>query len=226
MQNIEEINLVTDKLAVKPNYDLDNRITYIEAYFNDEGQVLIVGVVDNNYIYWASLTDSSDVEMNGYIFDYISVGRVKKVCSLPKAAESVGLHYEGVKRWVKIRLTRKKEDDMAWNTPFGASFASSQRKHNGQFFAKQIAGYMTGIRAKCKLREAGGAYEKVLDYYLAVMNEDDGNSNYYYKVKNLIHIMESEDYLYGSENPEIRRKYIRLREFGEALYNRYMTAAR
>ena len=226
MQNIEELNLVTDKLAVKPNYDFGNRVTYIEAYFNDKGQILIVGVVDNNYIYWASLTDSSDVEMNGYIFDYISVGRIKKTCSISKAVESVGLHYQEVKRWVKICLTRKAEDRMSWNTPFGASFVSSQVKHNGQFFAKHVAYYMTGIREKCRLREADGAYEQVLDYYLAVMNEDDGDSNYYFKVKNLINIMESEDYLYGSENPEIRRKYISLREYGEKLYNRYMSAAR
>ena len=52
MQNIEELNLVTDKLTVEPNYSLENKMTCIEVYFNDAEQVLIVGVVDNNYIYW------------------------------------------------------------------------------------------------------------------------------------------------------------------------------
>ena len=60
MKNIEELNLITTNTEVKPNYSLENKETSIEVFFNDAGQVLIVGVVDNNYIYWASLTDSSD----------------------------------------------------------------------------------------------------------------------------------------------------------------------
>lgn len=226
MQNIEELNLVTDKLAAKPNYSLENRETSIEVYFNDKNQVLIVGVVDNNYIYWASLTGSDDKEMNGYIFDYISRGKIRKVTQLYKAVESAGLRLEDVRRWVKICLTRKPGDPMSWLTPFRSNYTSSQIKNNGAFFAKDIAYYMTGTRGKCGLREAGGAYEKVLDYYLGLMNEDNGEANYYYQVKNVIDILESEDYLYGSENPEIRRKYIQLREYGEKLYNRHMRAGR
>lgn len=226
MQNIEELNLVTDKLAVKPNYGLENIVTYIDVYFNEMGQVLIVGEVDNNYIYWASLTESRDKEMNGYIFDYISRGRIKKVTHFFKVVEAAGFLFEDVRRWVKIRLTRRPNDLMAWITPFEANFASDQVKYNGQFFAKSISYYMRDIREKCRLREADGAYEKVLDYYLTVMNADDGDAGYYFKVKKLIRIIEAEDYLYGSENPEIRRKYIKLRELSESLYNRYMSAAR
>ena len=76
IQNIEEINLITDKLQVKPNYSLENKTTSIEVYFNDKGQVLIIGVVDNNYIYWGSLTDSNDKEINRDVFDYISQGQM------------------------------------------------------------------------------------------------------------------------------------------------------
>lgn len=226
MQNIEELNFVTDKLAVKPNYSLDNQRTCIDVYFNDKGQVLIVGEVDNNYIYWASLTSSGDREINGYIFDYISWGKIKKVTQFYKAVGAMGFSFEEVKRWVKIRLTRKSDDMMSWNTPFGASYSSGQMKYNGQFFAKNLSYYLTDVREKCRLREAGGAYEPVLDYYLNVMRQDDGEASYYVRVKKLINIIEAEDYLYGSENMEIRRKYIRLREMSESLYNRYMSAAR
>lgn len=48
----------------------------------------------------------------------------------------------------------------------------------------------------------------------------------YEKVKQLINIIGSGEYLYGSENPEIRRKYIELREISEKPYNRYMSAVR
>lgn len=226
MKNIEELNLITTNTEVKPNYSLENKETSIEVFFNDAGQVLIVGVVDNNYIYWASLTDSSDKEMNANIFDYISRGSVRKVSHLYQVIVAAGLSYEEIRRWVKICLRRKPDDPMSWLTPFEGNFCSTQIQHNGKFFARDIAGYMDENRKKCRFREAGGAYEKVLDYYLSVFNEDDGDDFYYVRIKNLIRIIESEEYLYGSENLQIRRKYIELRKKTESLYNRYMSAVR
>ena len=98
MKNIEELNLITINTEVKPNYSLENKETSIEVFFNDAGQVLIVGVVDNNYIYWASLTDSSDKEMNANIFDYISRGSVRKVSNLYQVIVAAGLSYEEIRR--------------------------------------------------------------------------------------------------------------------------------
>lgn len=226
MQNIEELNLITETNQSKPNYNLENIETSIEVYFDNTTKVLIVGVVDNNYIYWASLTDSSDKEMNANIFDYISQGKIRKAGHLYKAIAAAGLSFEEVKGWVKISLRRKPGDPMSWLTPFEANYSSTQIQHNGRFFAGNIAGYMDKERKKCRFREAGGAYEKVLDYYLSVMDEDDGDPQFYFKIKPLIGMLEAEDYLYGSENPEIRRKYIELRKRAESLYNRYMSAAR
>ena len=157
---------------------MENKETSIEVYFNDNGQVLIVGVVDNNYIYWASLTDSSDKEINSCIFDYISRGKIRKVSHLYQAIEAAGLSFQEVKRWVKISLKRKPGDEMAWLTPFRANYGSSQIQHNGRFFAGDIGSYMQGVQKKCKFREADGAYEKVLDYYLTVLKEDGGNERY------------------------------------------------
>ena len=226
MKNIEELNLITTNTEVKPSYSLENKETSIKVFFNNAGQVLIVGVVDNNYIYWASLTDSSDKEMNANIFDYISRGTIRKVSHLYQAIEAAGLSYEEIRRWIKICLRRKSDDPMSWLTPFGGNFCSTQIQHNGKFFARDIAGYMDANREKCRFREAGGDYEKVLDYYLSIFDEDDGNDFCYVSLQKLIHIIESEEYLYGSENPEIRRKYIELRKKAESLYNRYMTVVR
>lgn len=226
MQNIEEINLVSEKTEEKPNYSLENKLTWMDVYFNGEGQVLIVGVVDNNYIYCASLTNSDDRELNRSIFDYISRGKIRKVSHLSQALKVAGLDYGKVKRWVKISLKRKPEDPMYFVTPFDGNYGSAQVENNGKFFAKDISYYLTRVRAKCAFREADGAYEKVLDYYLSVLKDDNGDALYYQRIKNLINIIESEAYLYGSENPEIRRKYIELRELSEKLYNRYMSAVR
>lgn len=226
MQNIEELNLITENIQVTPNYSFENSVTSIEVYFDNAGKVLIVGVIDNNYIYWASLTDSSDKVMNGAIFDYISRGKIRKVSHLYQAIAAAGLSFEEVKRWVKICLRRKPGDPMSWLTPFEANYGSTQIQHNGRFFAGDIAGYMDKDRKRCRFREAGGAYEKVLDYYLSIFDEDDGDALYYVRVKSLINLIEAEEYLYGSENPEIRRKYIELRKRAESFYNRYMSAVR
>ena len=138
MKNIEELNLITTNTEVKPNYSLENKETSIEVFFNDAGQVLIVGVVDNNYIYWASLTDSSDKEMNANIFDYISRGSVRKVSHLYQVIVAAGMSYEEIRRWVKICLRRKPDDPMSWLTPFEGNFCSTQIQHNGKFFARDI----------------------------------------------------------------------------------------
>ena len=79
MKNIEELNLVNAKNQKQPNYSLEGKQTSIKVCFNDEGQVLIIGEVDNNYIHWASLTDSGDRETNRDIFNYISKGEFSKV---------------------------------------------------------------------------------------------------------------------------------------------------
>lgn len=226
MQNIEEINLVSKEVIIIPNYSLKNSLPWIDVYFNDQGQVLIVGVVDNNYIYWASLTKSDDRELNRSIFDYISRGKIRKVSHLHQALKVAGLDYGKVKRWVKISLKRKPDDPMYFFTPFDGNYGSAQMENNGKFFAKDISYYLTRVRAKCAFREAGGTYEKVLDHYLSVLSADNGDQRYYEKVKGLINIIEAEEYLYASGIPEIRSKYIELRELSEKLYNRYMSAVR
>ena len=73
------------------------------------------------------------------------------------------------------------------------------------------------------------AYDEMLgdaEEYLTVLKEDDGNPLYYFKVKNIFEIIQSESYLYGSESPAIREKYCEIVEKLEGLYNRYMSAAR
>lgn len=223
IQNLEEINLLVE---TEPNYSLENKVTSIDVYFNDKEQVLIVGVVDNNYVYWVSLTDSSDRELNSCIFDYISKGKIRKAGHLSRAIQAAGLSWDEVRHWVKISLKRRTDDLNYWMTPFMGNYGSDQRQHNGNFFARDIACYVASVREKCKMREADGTYEKVLDSYRAVLNRDDGDSLFYIKVKGLEDILRAEEYLYGTENAEIRRKYIELRKSIEDLYNRYMTAVR
>ena len=54
--DITILNLVNQNTQVIPNYDLSGRETSISIYFNNDNDVIIVGEVDPNYIYWASTT--------------------------------------------------------------------------------------------------------------------------------------------------------------------------
>lgn len=227
MKKMETYNYVNDRSSVTPNYSLDGKQTAIDVYFNDNNEVLIVGFVDNNYIHWASLTKASDKELNEQIFNYISEGEIHKVTHLYQALKETGLEYGEVMKWLHIRLTRK-ERRLCWNTPFGHSYGdgTSQLPYNGRFFATDISVYYKDIQRKCRFREAGGAYEKVLDNYLRVLQDDEGDKCYYTRVKDLVDIIREEDYLMMSPTPEVRAKYLKLQEIISSLYNRYMTAVR
>lgn len=228
MRNIEDLNLVNAKNQKHPNYSLEGKQTSIKVCFNDGGQVLIIGEVDNNYIHWASLTDSDDRETNRDIFNYISKGKFLRVTHSYLALQEAGLTYEEVSKWLQIKLTRKPDCPMAWLTPFEGNYGASpsQLEHNGDFFARDISHYLNQVHKKCEFREAGGAYEKVLDYYLTILQDDGGEARYYEKVRKLEEILRKEDYLFASENPGVRQKYIACRQALSTLYNRYMTAVR
>lgn len=225
---MESYNYVKEHNRATPRYSMTGKETSIEVYFNDKEEVLIVGVVDNNYVHWVSFTNSEDRERNAQIFDYISKGEIIRVTQLYKALREIGLEYGEVKRWLHISLTRDTQHRMRWNTPFGYGYGDKpgQLENNGRFFAKDIAVYYKRVQQRCRLREAGGAYEKVLDNYLKVLKADEGRDDYYQRVKDLIEIIRQEDYLYASPDPVIRRKYTELMEIGDRLYNRFMSVAR
>lgn len=223
---IQSLNLINKNTKVNPNYDLSNRRTHIELYFNTLNDLLIVGVVDNNYIYWASKTKVYEKEINEEIFNYIENKSFELVSNENSVFKSINISYEELKMWYKTSLVRTSEHNMAWMTPFGHCYGADQIENNGKYFANDVAGYLKDLLRKCKFREAGGSYIKILDYYLDILKKDDNNIYYYKEVEDLIKLLENENYLVVSDNEGIRQKYLLIKQISANLYNQYMSAIR
>ena len=79
--------------------------------------------------------------------------------------------------------------------------------------------------AKCKYRLMDNYYFKILEDYKKLLKQKE-NYEYYYEMKPLISLLESESYLKLCSNEEIRNMYLDCMKECSNLYNRYMSAVR
>jgi hypothetical protein len=220
-------NLINSKTKVTPSYDLKGRETSICLSFSKNKEVLIIGKVDNNYIYWASFSKIYDKEKNEAIFNHIANNPYDLVSNEYTVLKSVSFAYDDLKLWYNTELVRTTSDyNMAWKTPFGHYYGKDQVQFNGKYFSNDVAGFLDILLERCRFREANGSYEEVLDYSLNELMKNDKDVLYYTKVKSLIEMLIKEDYLVMSDHEHIRRKYILFRETADKLYNRYQSAIR
>ncbi len=224
----KEYNLVNDQTKVEPNYDLSNRETSISILIDLYGNLIMLGVVDNNYIHWASLTKTEDKYLNEIIFNHLANDKYDKVSYCYKAFREKGIEYEDLKHWYNASLIRDSRYNMAWETPFGHYYASNQIENNGKFFANNVSHFLASLQERCDFRECNGEYIKVLEYYCNVLLNNQMDTNYanYCMVKPIEEILLKEDYLRVSKNSEIRELYIQCMDLISNLYNRYMTVVR
>ena len=230
--DITKINLVNDSTKEEPKYELARKGISITLFFNTNNDLLIVGNVDNNFIHWASLSKTTDREQNEAIFNHIAYEPFEAVAYKVSLLRSVQTGYWDAPRdnpldnpaWHQARLTRIMDGNMLWSTPFGHDYG--KEKPAGDSFARDVESYQYGLLEKCRIREAGGAYEKVLDNcldkMLKVIDDDYG----YPQVEELIKIIDQDDYLVSSPNEQIREKYINFLNLKSQLYNQYMTRVR
>lgn len=226
--DVRNLNLVNRNTRIIPNYDVSKRETSICLYFNRKGKVLIIGRLDNNYIYWASFTNTDDRELNEAIFNYIADDFFKfdMVSSERKVLEFINFPYDALDTWYQTELRRTSEYDMAWQTPFGHYYGKESIKDNAGYFARDVSGHLKTLLTRCQFREANGAYEEVLDYCLCELSMDGGNVYYYEQVKDMINMLREEQYLILSDQEQIREKYFRFRKEAERLYNQCQSASR
>ena len=220
---VERLNLVCKENAVTPNYDLGNRETYITLYFTLTNEVVIAGEVDNNYIYWLSITKTGDTETNEQIFNHIASGAYQYVSNMHLALRQAGLEYSVLRDYYAARLTREKTGDMAWRTPFGHSYGKSES--NGRYFARDVSGFVCVLRRRCEIRQAGGAYQAVLQAYADSISAAD-DMDYGLTVKPVAELLAKERYLAISPDRDVRELYRRCCDLCAERYNAYMTAVR
>ncbi len=226
--DVKKLNLVNGSSKVTPNYDLSMAQSWIRLFLNRNGKLLIIGQADNNYIYWASLTDQNEKEKNEAIFNYIADEslRFDMVSNEWLVFNAAGVPYDELKTWYQTDLVRPLEQNVAWKTPFGHYYGKDQAELNGRSFARDVSQYLDVLKKRCRFREANGAYEAVLDYCLGELSGDYGNALYYTQIEDLISMLRQEQYLVLSDQEQIREKYLLVAETAGKLYNQYQSAIR
>ena len=213
--DIQMLNLVNVQNRKNPGYPLDRKHTYLELFFSPKNDVLIVGVVDNNYIYWASLTKTNETEKNAAIFGEIAKGQFTSVSALHCVLSNVSLTYAELKHWHHVEHRRN---------PSGMFYTYGNPDEHASLFGNYISKYPDEVRKRCRAREAESAYFDVMHTYLEIISRYPENPLYYTQISEIIRIIQSDNYLLLSENIDIRQLYIQLQNKASERYNAYMTA--
>ncbi len=219
LEELQQYNAVSKKNFVFPQYDLTKKETGMTLYFNSEGEVIIVGTVDN-YIFWLSVTKTEDMALNEEIFNRIDSGKLVRVSYLHKVLAEKNMTFGDLEKYYMVRLKRSHEQNMAWETPFGHYYGKDQAERNGSFFARDVKGFVNEVNKWCEVRECGGMYADILKSYADTLNKA---TEYDTTVQTLQNLLKAEDYLCISEREEVRRLYVECCARCSELYNRYMT---
>ena len=199
----------------------------IDIYLRSDNLAIIVGAADQSYIYWLSETDVRDTATVRDIYDYIYDYDYVTVTTLQSSVSAVGMTYEELRELYHVALERTPEPGMLWKTPFGHYYGTDQIKHNGTYFANDLAALPGKIRSQCLAREADGLYVAVLQRYLDVLSMPVSDPvKAYVDAKPLMDIIAAEKYLRFSEREEVRNLYLAIYRKCAALYNGFMSAVR
>lgn len=220
---IEKMNQVNKSTHVVPNYNISRKKVHAEFYISPDRKLLMIGRIDNNYIFWLSMSTLEEKEKNAKIFNTIVNNSHYYVSTLAKV---LGKQYEEVKGWMKGELRRTSVGGMLWQTPFGHFYGMENQEEHGRCFANDIYDYFDTQQELCNIRIANGAYEEILVSYLEILQKEDSDYMYYEQMKPLISILEQERYLILCPEEKIRNLYFECLKQVEALYNAYMTVVR
>lgn len=197
--NIEKYNCVTPENADEPRYTPDPADRKIRVYYTDSEQVIIVGVVDNNYIYWLSVTNRNDLSTNRAIFAEITEHEPKRYGHFYIAVKKTKYSYEKVRGMYCAELRQ----------------------------AEMIVPHYEKIKKLCRLREVKGKYIEILRCYQDMLAARTGDARADYEQHRvLIELIRSEQYLRLSDNETVRTVYQQLEERCDRLYQDYMNEAR
>lgn len=230
--NVVSLNCLTEDVSVVPGTAPIVEHRRIDFYYADHDQVLIVGVADNNYIFWLSRTSLDDTDTNAAVFDVIAHAEPTLFGRMHEVVRKLGYRYEDLACLYRDSLTyvggaRPAPDDTAWQTPFGVRYVQSQERYNGSYFASGLRAFRAQLRRRCAFREADGAYVEIMRRYLEALQESCGDAVKDYENKReLIELIHSERYLLCSEHEAVRALYLKLNDRCASLYDAYMTVVR
>lgn len=220
-KNMNPLNQISQYGLVKPNYkqDLNSQRVIEFAYLPEEEKVILIGSMSGYYPYWISESDIFDAETNTAILESILHDEFSSF------TEMNGKIYQKLRDTYRRRIVIAGDDV---RTSFDHGYAKEQPQYWSRFIAGDISSYYQRLKNLCRERELSGKYLEFLKAYLKELETKTSSDPVrdYENKKTLMDLIRSEDYLYLSENKEIRDTYIRIRYIMTDLYNTYMSIVR
>ena len=220
-KDLSYLNLAPRYGLVKPGYrqDLSRKRVLEFAYLPDGEKLVLLGSMDGSYPYWVSETDISDTETNTAIVESMLHEDFSSFTG------TNGEIFRKLRDCYRRRILVSGNDV---STPFGHGYAKEQPQYWSRFIARDIYSYHQRLKDLCRERELDGRYLEFLRAYLKKLETKTASDpvKEYESKKILMDLIRSEDYLYLSDNREIRDTYIRIRNVIGELYNTYMSIVR
>ena len=194
--DLMQYNLLTPADAVIPKYCPETLHYRTRVYYADNGEIIIEGFADNNFIRWLSVTKLDDPELNRRIIDFLNETVAVEYSHFYILIAKTAYTYEQAKSCYCVELTS----------------------------ADEILPQLEHARELCREREADGNFMQQLRSYqkkLTYVGKDPVKD--YKKKRSLIEKIGQWSYLRCSENREVRELYDTLMKAGTSQYNAYMT---
>jgi hypothetical protein len=222
--DLEKYNLVNQNNCKEPNYKIDDKEIYFDIYVSSDKEVCIIGSLDNNYICWASITSLDESDLIVSMIDYILKREPVIVSS---AYFALGFRYEEVMKWHKFRISKTlyRDGEYRYYSQATPAYLGDDEIYLAKSMSREINRFYYSELSKCKFRLMDNYYFKILEGYKKLLEQKE-NYEYYYEMKPLISLLESESYLKLCPNEEIRNMYLDCMKECSNLYNRYMSAVR
>lgn len=217
INNIKKYNFISDEDLVKPNYDLSKYPYKIRVVFERSGNVLILGMV-NDYVYWASYTNVEDTEINAAIFDEITRKDLSRISDEYTLIPKIEMDWDDYHYLLAEEVSPR--EDGGFDIPFGNGYLAGGDEC-GKWFASGLRRHLDRMRDLCKTREQDGLYAEVLGKYLKQLEKFTWEN--YGDDSSIRAIIESERYLYLSDNEVVRGVYIKCARRLYDIYCEYMT---
>lgn len=196
-----EYNLVNNKTSIKPNYKTKIwEMSSIKAYIDLNGKIIIIGEIDNNYIYWLSITNINDTLLNEKICDFVSKGEYDLVSNKSTVLNYNNIDYYSFKEMYCINISKLYGND------------------NIKSFPKDAICIIDSLQKKCLEYGELNAINFLNNLYKDISKTAPLDYSYSFKEK-----LEQVDFLKMSANKDIRDLYNKccLKEI--SLYRIYMS---
>ncbi len=183
-----------------PNYQPDPRSRCIHAHYPEDGNVILTGFADNNYIFWMSVTETDDLDTNRRILAYLTEHEPEVYGHTAFSLKNTPYSYEEFRYFYSVTVTCAEDIPALYQQ---AKERTGRDRSADQKLVSRLQKYQAALSG------SGGSPSRRYDQ----------NNEIFREVWNMT-------YLRVSDNPQIRALYHQLELLCSGIYNAYMTEAR